>query len=40
MDALDKKAFKLGIIAAAVAAVLPLLIQAVVTGTPIAANVA
>ena len=40
MDALDKKAFKLGILAAAVAAVLPLLIQAVITSAPFATNVA
>jgi hypothetical protein len=40
MNTLDKKAFKFGIIAAAVAAVLPLVIQAVLTSAPIAANVA
>jgi hypothetical protein len=40
MNALDKKAFKYGIIAAAAAAVLPLLIQAVVTSTSVAATVA
>jgi hypothetical protein len=40
MDSLDKKAFKFGIIAAAVAAVLPLLIQTIITSNPIIASVA
>ena len=40
MDSLDKKAFKYGIVAAAFAAVLPLLLQAAVTAAPFAANVA
>jgi hypothetical protein len=40
MNTLDKKAFKFGLIAAVVAAVLPLLIQTVLTATPLASNIA
>jgi hypothetical protein len=40
MNMIDKKAFKYGLIAAAAAAVLPLLIQAALTTIPLAANVA
>jgi hypothetical protein len=40
MNTIDKTAFKLGLIAAAVAAVLPVLLQAAVTAAPLAANVA
>jgi hypothetical protein len=37
---IDKKAFKLGLIASAVAAVIPLLVQAALTTAPLAANLA
>ena len=40
MNTIDKKAFKYGIVAAAVAAVLPILLQAALTAAPIAANAA
>jgi hypothetical protein len=40
MNSIDKKAYKLGLIAAAFAAVIPLLLQATLTAAPIAANVA
>jgi hypothetical protein len=40
MNTLDKKAYKFGIVAAALAVVIPVLVQAALTAAPIAATVA
>jgi hypothetical protein len=40
MNTIDKKAYKFGLIAAAVAAVIPVLLQATLTAAPLAANIA
>jgi hypothetical protein len=39
-SSIDKKAFKLGLVAAAFAAVIPVLVQAALTAAPLAANIA
>jgi hypothetical protein len=40
MDPIDKKAYKFGLVAAVVAAVIPFLVQASLTATQLAANAA
>jgi hypothetical protein len=40
MNSIDKKAFKLGLVAAAFAAVIPVLLQGALTAAPLAANLA
>jgi hypothetical protein len=40
MNTIDKKAYTFGLVAAAVAAVIPLMLQAALTAVPLAANVA